>query len=438
MPSFTVTDRSNFHSSTRARATAIVLVHGFASNKEVNWVMPGWVSTLTRAGRRAIALDNRGHGASTKLYDPAEYTIETMAGDVIALLDHLGLPRADVMGYSMGGRITGFLAARHADRVRSAVIGGMGLGLIHGGPPRDNILAAMEAPSLADVTDPVGRAFRTFAEQTKSDLKALAACLRGYRQTLTRDELAGIKRAGAGRGRHARRHRRARQAARRPDPRRAAPGYSRPRPHAGGRRQGVQGGRAEISRGASMTRHIEPATALFTGAGGNRLVADVYGEEGPVVLLLHGGGQTRHAWRATTQSLAHAGWVAYALDQRGHGDSEWAADGAYAAADFAADAKAVALALAQRGGRAPVVVGASLGGIAALLALGAMKPGDPPLFSALVLVDITPRVDMSGIARIQGFHAGACGRGLRLDRGSRGCRRALPAAPASARAPMTA
>ncbi len=152
-----------------------------------------------------------------------------------------------------------------------------------------------------------------------------------------------------------------------------------------------------------MTRHVEPATALFTGAGGNRLVADVYGEEGPVALLLHGGGQTRHAWRATTQSLAHAGWVAYALDQRGHGDSEWAADGGYAAADFAADTTAVARALAQRGGRAPVVVGASLGGIAALLALGTMKPGDPPLFSALVLVDITPRVEMSGVAHIQGF-----------------------------------
>jgi pimeloyl-ACP methyl ester carboxylesterase len=171
----------------------VVLVHGFASNKEVNWVLPGWVSTLTRAGRRAIAFDNRGHGASTKLYDPAEYAIEKMAGDALALMDHLGLPRADVMGYSMGGRITGFLAARHGDRLRSAAIAGMGLGLLDGRPPRDNILAALEAPSLADVADPVGRAFRAFAEQTKADLKALAACMRGYGQTLTRDELANIR-----------------------------------------------------------------------------------------------------------------------------------------------------------------------------------------------------------------------------------------------------
>jgi pimeloyl-ACP methyl ester carboxylesterase len=152
-----------------------------------------------------------------------------------------------------------------------------------------------------------------------------------------------------------------------------------------------------------VTRHIEPATALFTGAAGNRLVADVYGEDGPVVLLLHGGGQTRHAWRTTTQRLAHAGWVAYALDQRGHGDSAWAADAGYAAEDFAADAKAVALALRTRGGRPPAVVGASLGGIAAMLAQASAAPNDAPLFSALVLVDITPRVEMSGIARIQDF-----------------------------------
>jgi pimeloyl-ACP methyl ester carboxylesterase len=170
-----------------------VLIHGFASNKEINWVMPGWVATLKRAGRRAIALDNRGHGQSSKLYDPDDYTIEAMAGDAIALMDHLGLSRADVMGYSMGGRITGFLAAKHAGRLRSAVIGGMGLGLIHGGPPRESIVNAMEAPSLADVTDPMGRAFRMFAEQTKSDLRALAACVRGYRQTLTREELASIR-----------------------------------------------------------------------------------------------------------------------------------------------------------------------------------------------------------------------------------------------------
>src|SRR5262244_4680157 len=104
----------------------IVLIHGFASTKEVNWLLTGWFATLTKAGRRAIALDNRGHGASTKLYDPADYHSAIMAEDVRALLDHLGVARADVMGYSMGARISAFLALNHPQRVRSVVFGGLG------------------------------------------------------------------------------------------------------------------------------------------------------------------------------------------------------------------------------------------------------------------------------------------------------------------------
>ena len=168
----------------------IVLVHGFASNKEVNWVYPGWVSTLTRAGRRVIALDNRGHGASTKLYDPAAYHSGLLAEDVRALIDHLALPHADVMGYSLGGRITALLAAKHPQRVRSAILGGVGIHLLEGaGLPSPTIAAALEAPTRADVSDPTGHTFRAFAEQTRSDLRALAACIRGSRQTLSRDEL---------------------------------------------------------------------------------------------------------------------------------------------------------------------------------------------------------------------------------------------------------
>ena len=110
----------------------IVLVHGFASTKEVNWVAPGWVTTLTRAGRRVIALDNRGHGQSSKLYDPALYSTTLMAGDVRALLDHLGVARADVMGYSMGARIAAFLAVDHPGAVRSAILGGLGIRLVDG------------------------------------------------------------------------------------------------------------------------------------------------------------------------------------------------------------------------------------------------------------------------------------------------------------------
>jgi len=170
----------------------ILLVHGFASNKEVNWVWPGWITALTRDARRVIALDNRGHGRSSKLYDPADYDTALMAGDVRALLDHLGIERADVMGYSMGARITAFLALEHPDRVRSAILGGLGIRLVDGVGLSPHIADALLAPSREDVTDPTGLTFRAFAEQTKSDMRALAACIRGSRQTLTREEVGRI------------------------------------------------------------------------------------------------------------------------------------------------------------------------------------------------------------------------------------------------------
>jgi pimeloyl-ACP methyl ester carboxylesterase len=138
----------------------------------------------------------------------------------------------------------------------------------------------------------------------------------------------------------------------------------------------------------------------FRGAAGNRLAADVFGDAGAPVLLLHGGGQTRHAWRRTAVEIARAGRTAYAVDQRGHGDSEWVPDGAYSFRDFAADAAALAAELTRRHGEPPVAIGASLGGIASLLAAGDAK--SPP-FAALVLVDITPRVDLTGVAKVQGF-----------------------------------
>jgi pimeloyl-ACP methyl ester carboxylesterase len=170
----------------------ILLVHGFASSKGVNWVYPAWVSELKKNGRRVIALDNRGHGDSSKLYNPKDYSIEIMAGDVIALMDHLKIARADLMGYSMGGRMTAYLARTQPARLRSAILGGIGIGLIKGGGPGENVAEALEAPSLDDVTDPVGRTFRAFADQTRSDRRALAACLRGSRRLMTQEEAAGI------------------------------------------------------------------------------------------------------------------------------------------------------------------------------------------------------------------------------------------------------
>ena len=171
----------------------VLLIHGFASNAAVNWVHPGWIATLTGAGRRAIALDLRGHGGSTKLYDPAAYHSAVMAEDARALIDRLELMKVDAMGYSMGARIAAYLALAHPERMRSVIFGGLGSRLVEGEGLPDSIAEALEAPSLAQVHDPVGEMFRAFAEQTGSDLRALAACLRGSRQTLTSEEAKAIR-----------------------------------------------------------------------------------------------------------------------------------------------------------------------------------------------------------------------------------------------------
>lgn len=150
----------------------------------------------------------------------------------------------------------------------------------------------------------------------------------------------------------------------------------------------------------------------FAGAAGNRLVGEEFCAQavrGPTVLLAHGGGQTRHSWQGTAEALARAGCRAITFDQRGHGDSDWVAGGAYTFDDYADDMAAVARALVAEGFPAPVVVGASLGGIAGLLAAG---EGDPELFSALVLVDITPRVKAEGVARILSFMAADAEKGF--------------------------
>ncbi len=172
---------------------AILLIHGFASSIAANWVDPGWVRHLTRAGYRVIALDNRGHGRSAKLYEPKDYGAALMAQDARRLLDHANIARADVMGYSMGARITAHLALAHPARMRSAIFGGLGINMVHGLANTERIALALEAPSLAEVTDPGARTFRVFAEQTKSDLLALAACIRAIRDPVPAGALAQLR-----------------------------------------------------------------------------------------------------------------------------------------------------------------------------------------------------------------------------------------------------
>ena len=170
----------------------ILLVHGFASNHRINWVNPRWVETLTKSGRRVVAFDNRGHGQSKKLYAPGDYRADFMTRDAANLLAHLGIERADVMGYSMGARIASFLALGRPNLVRSLVLGGLGDRLTRDAGLPEAIAEALEARSLDGLTDPTQRLFRAFAEQTKSDRAALAACARGFRRRLTPEEAAPI------------------------------------------------------------------------------------------------------------------------------------------------------------------------------------------------------------------------------------------------------
>ncbi len=175
------------------RDEPVLLIHGFASSADVNWGGTGWFDTLRRDGRRTIAFDHRGHGRSDKPHEPEHYATGAMAQDALRLLDHLEIARADVIGYSMGARVGAFLALASPQRVRSLVIGGLGHHLVDSLGLPTGIADAMEAPSLESLTDPMQRMFRRFAETSGNDLAALAACIRGSRQSLTADEIGRIE-----------------------------------------------------------------------------------------------------------------------------------------------------------------------------------------------------------------------------------------------------
>lgn len=173
---------SDFEPLTEDRREPIVLVHGFASTHAVNWLFTQWVKTLTEDGRRTIVLDSRGHGRSQKLYDPAEYSLDLMAADVIGLLDHLSVERADVMGYSLGARIGVALGLAHPARARALILGGIGQYLVEEDGLPAGLAEAMEIERIEDIDDSMLKIFRGFAESTRSDLAALAACARGARK----------------------------------------------------------------------------------------------------------------------------------------------------------------------------------------------------------------------------------------------------------------
>jgi pimeloyl-ACP methyl ester carboxylesterase len=167
----------------------IVLVHGYCSDYELNWVGTRWQETLTRAGRLVIGLDCRGHGSSEKPHDPAAYARRTMADDVTRLLDHLDVAEADYLGYSMGARIGLEAVIAHPDRLRRAVLGGIGS---WGGIDRSDVIA-QRMRGDESVTDPAADMFYRFAAARPiNDLEALACCILGPQPPLTGAELAAI------------------------------------------------------------------------------------------------------------------------------------------------------------------------------------------------------------------------------------------------------
>ncbi len=191
MPSF-LSDGIEIAYEVYGEGRPILLIHGFASSGAINWLNTGWVDALRQAGWGPITIDNRGHGASRKLYDPKLYFAHQMADDAARLLDRLGHYKLPVMGYSMGARIAAFLALRHPERVQCAVWGGMGINLITGLEDSEEIIAALTADSLDEVKGATGRQFRIFADHSKADRPALAACMISSREPMPEADVRRI------------------------------------------------------------------------------------------------------------------------------------------------------------------------------------------------------------------------------------------------------
>lgn len=172
----------------------VVLLHGFASNRNEGWRRTGWYGAFERRGARVIGLDQRGHGESAKPHEPAAYARETLAADVLALMDHLGLERADLFGYSMGTRTAMQAALTAPERVSHLILGGVGGKLLEPAPAAEGnpMAEAMLAADPESIGHPMLRSFRHFADEQGEDRQALAAFLSASNPPLDVEGLANL------------------------------------------------------------------------------------------------------------------------------------------------------------------------------------------------------------------------------------------------------
>jgi len=171
----------------------VLLVHGFASNRDEAWKRTGWFTAFERRGQRVIAPDLRGHGHSGKPHDPALYAREALLADLTGLLDHLAVERAEVVGYSMGARLALGLAMAAPERINHLVVGGIGGRLLTPSPRDDRMGQAMEADDPATIAEPLLQSFRHFADEQGEDRLALAAFSRAPSWGFTADELFAVR-----------------------------------------------------------------------------------------------------------------------------------------------------------------------------------------------------------------------------------------------------
>lgn len=194
---FTTTDGLRLSFDDHAPADyerAILLVHGFASNRDEGWKRTGWYGALERRRFRCIALDQRGHGRSDKPHEPEAYRRERLARDVVELIDHLGVNRVDLFGYSMGARTALRAALDAPERFSNLILGGVGDKLLEERPgSRGDVMGqAMLAQDPESITDPFLRSFRQFADEQGEDREALAAMSRHQNPPLDPAEFATL------------------------------------------------------------------------------------------------------------------------------------------------------------------------------------------------------------------------------------------------------